>query len=189
MTSAPDLLRHFQTVRAWSHQLVQELEAEDLVVQSMPDASPLKWHLAHTSWFFETFVLKAHWAGYCSAFPHHEFLFNSYYNAVGPQFSRPHRGVISRPTVAQTLDYRRAIDRAMETLICDSDDQRLTEMAPLVVLGCHHEQQHQELMLTDLKHAFAQNPLHPAYRPQKTEPPTQFEAFWREFSGAFLLAR
>lgn len=154
------IAEQYRRVRSLSASLSQPLATEDMVVQSMPDASPTKWHLAHTTWFFEAFVLTDGLAGYGIFDPAFGFLFNSYYNLVGPRHSRPHRGVLSRPTVDEVRRYREHVDSAMETLFADS----LTpELAAVIEIGCHHEQQHQELILTDIKHAFASSPLRPAY--------------------------
>jgi ergothioneine biosynthesis protein EgtB len=124
----------------------------------------MKWHLAHTSWFFETFILKPHFKGYVSSHPEYNFLFNSYYNAVGPFHARPQRGLLSRPTVKNALDYRAEVDALVTELLEKADEEKLLELKPLIILGVNHEQQHQELMLTDIKHMFAQNPLRPVYR-------------------------
>lgn len=177
------LCRRYDAVRAFSHLICQPLETEDYVIQSMPDVSPAKWHLAHTSWFFETFLLKPHLADYESPFPQYNYLFNSYYNAVGERHCRPRRGFIGRPTVAQTYEFRQFIDEQMHTLICGADAAKLAEIEPLVVLGLHHEQQHQELMVTDLKHVFAQNPLYPTYREREIESVEPKPAQWKNFDG------
>ena len=131
------------------------------MVQSMPDASPAKWHLAHTTWFFEKFILERD-AGYRSSNPEWHFLFNSYYQSVGPMHARPHRGMLTRPALDEVWDYRARVDDAIAARIARDDDAML---ATLIELGCQHEQQHQELLLTDIKHAFAQNPLEPAFAP------------------------
>ncbi len=162
----------YLAVRRFSLALCEPLETEDFVGQSMEEASPIKWHLAHTSWFFETFLLKENRPSYRSAVPEYAYLFNSYYNAAGPMHCRDRRGVITRPTVSQTMAYRRHIDRAMRSLLEDAPDAELARLAPVVTLGLHHEQQHQELMLTDLKHLFAQNPLLPVYR-ERDDPPAR----------------
>ncbi len=130
----------------------------------MPDASPAKWHLAHTSWFFETFVLKPAYGEEFVVSPEYGYLFNSYYNAVGERIARPERGVISRPTVAEVYRYRNIIDDRMRTFLRDVDEDQLRPLAATIELGLHHEQQHQELILTDLKHAFGRNPIRPVYR-------------------------
>lgn len=154
----------YRRTRAFTETLCAPLETEDYVIQSMPDASPAKWHLAHTSWFFQTFVLKPGIAGYEGADPAYAYLFNSYYNAVGPMHCRAQRGMISRPTVGEVCIYREQTDAAMLSLIANATEDEWRAVAPIVELGLHHEQQHQELLLTDLKHMFAQNPLRPAYR-------------------------
>ena len=155
--SAMDLGR-YREVRALTEKLVAPLSAEDMQLQSMPEASPAKWHLAHTSWYFETFVL-AQTAGYQVFHPRYGYLFNSYYEAVGERHARPKRGLLSRPSVAEVLEYRRHVDAAMERLLAAGP----SPLDPVIELGLHHEQQHQELLLTDLLHAFSQNPLCPAY--------------------------
>jgi ergothioneine biosynthesis protein EgtB len=155
----------YRTVRAFTEALCAPLQTEDYVIQSMPDASPAKWHLAHTSWFFQTFVLQQGLAGFRGADPHYAFLFNSYYNAVGPMHCRAQRGMISRPTVEEVYTYRRQTDDAMLALVAGATEDEWRAVEAVVELGLHHEQQHQELLLTDLKHMFAQNPLRPAYNP------------------------
>lgn len=155
------LAQRFRAVRARSLALAAPLSGEDAMVQSMPDASPAKWHLAHTTWFFERFVLSA-LPGYAPVDSSWDYLFNSYYNSLGPRHIRGRRGVLSRPTLGQVLDYRKLIDERIERRLEAGDlDQ---EHCELVLLGTHHEQQHQELLLTDIKHAFWSNPLGPAYR-------------------------
>ncbi len=156
------LAERYRRVRQLTDSLSRPLATEDMVVQSMPSASPTKWHLAHTTWFFETFVLDRGLAGYEVFNPAFGFLFNSYYNAVGPQHARPQRGVLSRPTVEEVRGYRQHVDEAMERLLTAEVS---AELGRVIELGINHEQQHQELLLTDIKHAFASNPLRPAYRP------------------------
>ena len=129
----------------------------------MPDVSPTKWHLAHTSWFFETFVVKVWMPRYRPEVPQYAYLFNSYYNAAGDMHRRDLRGLISRPTVAETYRFRESIDQCVGQLIEDADERLLAEIEPIVTLGLHHEQQHQELLLTDIKHVLAQNPLYPVF--------------------------
>ncbi|WP_449427771.1 ergothioneine biosynthesis protein EgtB [Rhodanobacter umsongensis] len=150
----------FRQVRQRTLELCAGLGAEDLLVQSMPDASPGKWHLAHTSWFFEQFVLGRD-PGYRPRDPAWHYLFNSYYQSVGPMHARPQRGVLSRPSLDEVHGYRCHVDDAVSELLDRSDD---AELATLVELGLQHEQQHQELLLTDIKHAFWCNPLQPVYR-------------------------
>jgi len=163
-----ELLQRFHTVRGFTAQLCETLTPEDCCLQSMVGASPVRWHLAHTSWFFETFLLKRDPA-YRVFDEHYEVLFNSYYNAVGEQFPRHQRGLLSRPTLAETYTYRGFIDRAVtERLgICGEDDA--PEVARIIELGIQHEQQHQELILTDVKHLFSINPLLPTFRKAKPE--------------------
>ena len=158
------LLERYRAVRRLSEELCRPLATEDYVIQSMPDASPTKWHLAHVSWFFETFVLQPATPGYQSLHPQYNYLFNSYYNAVGKRHCRPKRGLISRPTVEETYCYRAYIDRRMEEFLATAGDDAIAKYAPVVEVGIHHEQQHQELMVTDIKHVFSENPLRPVYR-------------------------
>jgi len=162
--SLPDLAERYRRVRSASEELAEPLSAEDCAIQSMPDASPTKWHLAHTSWFFETFVLERVDPSHDPFHPSYRVLFNSYYNAVGEQFSRPRRGMLSRPALDEVREYRRFVDRlVLERL----DAAQVPEwLSQIVEVGLHHEQQHQELILTDVKHALGQNPLRPAYREQ-----------------------
>ena len=169
---AESLCARYRDVRDFSKLLTRDLEAEDCVVQSMPDVSPTKWHLAHTTWFFETFVLKKFVTGYVPAIPEYAFLFNSYYNAAGTMHRRDLRGLISRPTVAESFRYRENIDRQIEKLFGSASEDLLDEIEPIITLGIHHEQQHQELLVTDIKHVFAHNPLHPIFR-KRTEENTQ----------------
>jgi ergothioneine biosynthesis protein EgtB len=155
--------RYVQT-RSFTERLCEPLAVEDFVVQSMPDASPTRWHLAHTTWFFETFVLARWVSDYRPVDPHYQYLFNSYYNGVGEQFPRAQRGLLTRPTVAEVFQYRHAVDRDMARLLATLGDADMHEAARVIELGIHHEQQHQELLLTDIKHAFSCNPLGPVYR-------------------------
>jgi ergothioneine biosynthesis protein EgtB len=157
--AAADLATAFRRVRDFTLTLASPLTAEDCQVQSMPDASPTKWHLAHTTWFFETFVLIPH-AGYTPRTPAFQYLFNSYYNAVGDRPERAARGLLSRPTLAEVHAYRCEIDAAMGELLGESS----AEVERVATIGIHHEQQHQELLLTDIKHAFWCNPLLPSYQ-------------------------
>lgn len=176
------LLEQFQQVRRFSEQLCATLEPEDYVIQTMPEMSPTKWHLAHTSWFFETFLARPYLAGYRPLHEQYAFLFNSYYNAVGKMHARPQRGLISRPTVRQTCAYRQHVDEAIERLFKNAAESELEALAPLLVLGLNHEQQHQELMLTDIKHAFWMNPLRPVFRPESPAPaPARTGPGWRQF--------
>jgi ergothioneine biosynthesis protein EgtB len=157
--AARGLADRYRQIRAATLALCAPLAVEDYVVQPMADASPPKWHLAHTTWFFETFLLKPYVSGYHPVHPKYEHLFNSYYNGVGEPYPRATRGLLSRPTVAEIKDYRARVDAAMEPLL---DDARPDVVARLI-LGLHHEQQHQELLLTDVKANLGTNPLYPAY--------------------------
>ena len=154
----------FRAVRDATEALAAPLSPEDQNVQSMPDASPTKWHRAHTTWFFETFILRRFDARYRLFDPRFNYLFNSYYEAAGARHPRPERGAITRPTAAEVSDYRRHVDAAMAEFLATRVAEE-PEIAALFELGLHHEQQHQELLLTDILHAFAQNPAHPAYAP------------------------
>jgi ergothioneine biosynthesis protein EgtB len=180
---ALDLIERFEQIRNFTTRLCRGLQPEDCVVQSIPDVSPTKWHLAHTSWFFETFVLKVWVPEYEPAVPEYAYLFNSYYNAAGSMHRRDLRGLISRPTLAETLRYREHIDECLIDLITNTDEPALTEIERVLILGFHHEQQHQELLVTDIKHVFAQNPLHPIFEAYKSSeklsevPPQSFIHF------------
>ena len=167
-----DLAARYRTVRAATGALTQNLSAEDCAIQSMPDASPVKWHLAHTTWFFETFVLGPNLRHYRQFDPAFRVLFNSYYNAIGDRHPRPERGMLSRPGLDEVLDYRRHVDESMDRLVDDADLPAAVEA--LIELGTHHQQQHQELILTDLKHLLSRNPLKPTY--QKPWPLTPIRA-------------
>jgi ergothioneine biosynthesis protein EgtB len=158
-------LENFRRVRALTEFLCKPLQSEDYLLQSQPDCSPPKWHLAHTTWFFETFILARFEADFKAFHPHFSYLFNSYYEAVGKRWPRPSRGLLSRPTVAEVYEYRHAVDERIGELIARTDEETLADLAPLLELGLNHEQQHQELLLTDLKHAFSLNPLQPIYSP------------------------
>ena len=150
--------------RALTEALAAPLLPEDQTVQSMPDVSPTKWHRAHTTWFYEAFVLEPHMAGYRPVHPSYGYLFNSYYEQVGDRHPRHLRGLASRPSTIEVGEYRTAVDRALQELLCIVDDHELELLAPLIELGIQHEQQHQELLLMDIKHVFWSNPLRPAYR-------------------------
>jgi ergothioneine biosynthesis protein EgtB len=154
----------WQRVRELSRALTEGLSAEDQALQSMPDASPTKWQLAHTTWFFETLVLAPHAPGYRVHDDRFARLFNSYYESLGPRHPRPQRGLLSRPTLDEVWAYRAHVDEAMLRFIGSADGRRWTAAAATLELGLHHEQQHQELMLTDLLHLFSTNPLAPAWR-------------------------
>ena len=180
-TPTPLLLDRYQQVRQVSEKICQPLAIEDYTIQSMPDVSPPKWHLAHTTWFFETFLLVPYLPGYTVFHPQFGYLFNSYYEAVGARHPRHQRGLLSRPTVAEVYRYRAHVDRAMMELLCLVQHP---DLADLLILGLHHEQQHQELLLTDIKHILALNPLHPIYR-DDLQPPTFTDSTfqWLKYSG------
>ncbi|MBJ7899650.1 MAG: ergothioneine biosynthesis protein EgtB [Cyanobacteria bacterium RI_101] len=169
----------YRETRQFSELLCRPLAVEDYVIQSMADVSPPKWHLAHTTWFFETFLLIPHLAGYEVFHPQYGYLFNSYYEAQGERHPRPQRGLLSRPTVAEIYQYRAYVDQAMIKLL------PRPELGELITLGLHHEQQHQELLLMDIKHILAVNPLRPAYRSDLPPAPSlQSEPLeWRTYPG------
>jgi ergothioneine biosynthesis protein EgtB len=165
-SSTQQLHRRFAAVRAFTHTLCEPLSPEDCCIQSMPSASPTRWHLAHTSWFFETFLLKTDPA-YRVFDEHYEVLFNSYYNSVGEQFPRAQRGLLSRPSLAEVYEYRRHVDEAVERWFASGRLDADASLAHIIEWGIQHEQQHQELILTDVKHLLSLNPLLPAYRAAK----------------------
>ncbi len=169
-------------VRAQTLALAGGLSGEDCALQSMPDASPVKWHLAHTTWFFEVFVLESHEPGFRPFDPAFRVLFNSYYEGIGNKHPRPERGMISRPDLDRVLAYRREVDERVQALV--RDPARLLRVAPLLTLGMHHEQQHQELILTDLKDLLSRNPARPAYRDGWPLTPVAPEPLrWLSFEG------
>ncbi len=175
-----ELVNQYREIRGFTEWLCAPLAVEDYVAQSMPDVSPTKWHIAHVTWFFETFVLKNR-SGYASPHPQYEYLFNSYYNAVGQQYPRPQRSLLTRPTVQQIVDWRRSVDAAMVALIESEPDP---DTLRLIELGLRHEQQHQELLLMDIKHVFSHNPLLPAYRrPALSRSDQAADLRWESLSG------
>ena len=179
------LLEQYTAVRRQTEALCEPLSAEDHCVQSMPDASPAKWHLAHTTWFFETFILTHHLRSYRPLDERYRWFFNSYYNAVGDRPLRDMRGVFSRPAVEEVHAYRRHVDQGMRALL--TGPPPAADVCELVELGLNHEQQHQELIVTDVKHALASNPLHPVYRSQvraKSHPAAPLR--WHEYAGGLV---
>ena len=180
---AAELVTAYTATRRATEQLCTPLATEDYVIQATPDVSPTKWHIAHVTWFFETFLLKPNLPGYESIDPQYAHLFNSYYNAVGPQYDRPSRGLLSRPTVADVYAYRKHVDRGMLEMLEHADDRQIAALGPAVTLGINHEQQHQELLLTDIKYNLSINPLRPAYHdrelPRGTAPPLR----WLDYDG------
>ncbi len=191
-STAPDqisreqLARQFGLVRQTTERMVAGLSPEDQNLQSMPDASPLKWHRAHTTWFFETFLLKPYQPDHQPVNEHYGYLFNSYYNGVGKQFPRTRRGLMSRPDSDEVGQYRAQVDDAALRLLEQAPEERLAEIAAVVILGLNHEQQHQELMVTDLKHALSFNPLAPAWtRSPEPRGPAAPQG-WVDFSGGVV---
>ena len=162
--AAQALRSRFREVRAHSIALAAPLSVEDQCIQSMPDTSPTKWHLAHTTWFFETVLLQQHAPGYALFDKRLHYLFNSYYEALGPRHPRPLRGLITRPSLDEVHAFRRYVDQGVERLLEQADAALLAAITPIILLGLNHEQQHQELLLTDILHALSCNPLLPAYR-------------------------
>jgi ergothioneine biosynthesis protein EgtB len=174
----------YRAVRTETERRAAPLSPEDQSVQSMADASPAKWHRAHTTWFFEQFLLKPHAKDYREFDERFGFLFNSYYIAAGPRYARPERGLITRPNVEEVTAYRAHVDHAVLALLQCADAAALTTIVPLLEVGLHHEQQHQELLWTDILHAFAQNPTHPAYDPAWQPPvPEGADGYARIASG------
>jgi len=184
----PELLAAFRRVRAATEDLAAPLSPEDQTAQSMPDVSPTKWHRAHTTWFFETFVLERFEADFEPVDPRYRMLFNSYYEAVGPQYPRPERGVITRPGIDEIAAYRHAVDHRVEALLDTCDDhERARALAEIVTIGLHHEQQHQELLLMDIKHVLSLNPLEPEYHPgAESLSHITVAAGWAEISGGVV---
>ena len=176
------LAEQYRTVRAFTETLTEPLATEDYVVQSHADVSPTKWHLAHTTWFWETFVLAEFLDGYELYDARYPFLFNSYYVQAGERHCRAQRGYLSRPTVAEVFAFRAHVDEAMHRLLADLAGDADSPLAEVVRVGLNHEQQHQELMLTDIKHVFSVNPLRPAYRERAHTPaPAHGPVQWISF--------
>lgn len=176
-----DLCERFASVRGRTAHLVATLSPEDCQLQSMPDASPAKWHLAHATWFFETLILEPHEPGFAPFDPRFRVLFNSYYQGLGPQHPRPERGLISRPTLAQVMDYRAQVDARMQRLLSRPDLQQ--DLLDMAELGLQHEQQHQELLLTDVLHALSRHPDRPAYAPGSTTSHAAIPLQWVPHEG------
>jgi ergothioneine biosynthesis protein EgtB len=174
----------YAAVRAQTERLCEPLDTEDYVVSSMADVSPTKWHLAHTSWFFETFVLGPHAPDYHSPNPKYAFLFNSYYVQAGERHCRAKRGLVTRPTVREVFEYRAHVDSAMHALMDRIAGDTAHPAHALIELGLHHEQQHQELLVTDIKHVFWMNPLRPVYRERDPDLPQPASAArWQTITG------
>ncbi|MDH5777282.1 MAG: ergothioneine biosynthesis protein EgtB [Gammaproteobacteria bacterium] len=164
VSTASQLVKDYLRVRSESESICAPLEIEDYGLQTIDDVSPPKWHLAHVSWFFETFILKPFSNNYKEFNPQFAHLFNSYYETVGTFHPRPERGLLARPTVAEVYQYRAHVDDAMQSLLADESHTQYKEITNRTILGLHHEQQHQELLFTDIKHIFAYSPLHPVYQ-------------------------
>ena len=184
--SRADILARYRAVRAHTGELCALLKTEDYVVQPITDVSPPRWHIAHVTWFFEQFVLGRFAAGYQPFHPQYAFLFNSYYNLVGERTERPKRGLLTRPTVDELWAYREEIDARMGRLIESCDDATLAEMLPVLEIGLNHEQQHQELLLTDIKFILFQAPLYPAYRDDEPAVAQPVAQGWSEFEGGLV---
>jgi len=178
----PTLADFYRRVRAASAALAEPLSAEDCAIQSMPDGSPVKWHLAHTSWFFETMVLEGR-AGYRVFDPRYSYLFNSYYESLGPRHPRARRGLLTRPSLDEIKAYRAHVDAAMQPALENLRDEVLHN---LILLGLQHEQQHQELILTDIKHAFFANPLLPTYDAGSPAVALDRALEWRSHPGGLV---
>ncbi len=182
--SRADLLASYGEVRRQTESLCRPLAVEDYGIQSMPDVSPPKWHLAHTTWFFETFLLRAYSTRYSVFHPQYDHLFNSYYQTIGAPYPRASRGLLSRPTVEEVYRYRAHVDAAMNELLENCPAPHAADVHARVVLGLHHEQQHQELLLTDIKYNFALNPLNPIYRmPAEIAPSAIAPLKWNTHPG------
>jgi ergothioneine biosynthesis protein EgtB len=184
--TADDLVTRFDAVRSHTERLAAPLSPEDQTVQSMADVSPTKWHRAHVTWFFETFVLADNEPGFAPFQDKYWFLFNSYYEAVGPRYARAQRGVVSRPGAHDVGVYRDNVDSRMRDLVGGLDDGTLAKLSDTIQLGFHHEQQHQELLLMDIKHVLSLNPLQPAYagRPSAVSEPDQLG--WVDVDGGLV---
>jgi ergothioneine biosynthesis protein EgtB len=186
-SSLDTLAERFRQTRAYSEHLAAPLKTEDFVVQAMPDASPTGWHLAHTAWFFETFLLARYERGYRPINADYQVLFNSYYNSVGEQFPRPRRGMLTRPTVAEVFSYRQEVDQRVSQLLSKLKSDDAQTAAEIVELGINHEQQHQELILTDLKYLYSCNPLLPVYRlAESVDAASEVVSSWTSIDGGIV---
>lgn len=185
-----DLIEFYKSVRSASCDLCKPLEIEDYVVQTMSDVSPPKWHLGHTSWFFETFLISRFQKNYKAFNEHFNFIFNSYYESQGEKVYRPVRGTLSRPTVKEVYSYRKYVDGHVCKLIKEISDKNWKEVVDIIELGLHHEMQHQELILTDLKHIYATNPLRPAYscanKTKKLQTSSILPTYYEFFKGGVI---
>jgi ergothioneine biosynthesis protein EgtB len=181
--SGAGLLSAYDKVRRWSCTLSEPLSAEDQMVQSMPDASPTKWHLAHTTWFFETFLLTPHLPGYKAFNPEFKIVYNSYYKQLGKHPVRNSRGNFSRPSLSEVMQYREVVDEGMRKLLAS---ELSPDLIALIQLGLNHEQQHQELIITDIKHAFWSQPLKPAYTKSTQSAGRSTELVWHSLPGGIV---
>ncbi|HKJ18327.1 MAG TPA: ergothioneine biosynthesis protein EgtB [Xanthomonadales bacterium] len=181
-----ELLQAFQAVRAHSRKLTHPFSETEHQIQSMPDASPAKWHLAHTTWFFETFILQHFKPDFVWFDKHFCYLFNSYYNAIGKQYPRPERGLMTNPDLEGVWNYRNAVDHEMVRLITTCDDRQFEQLAPTLVLGLNHEQQHQELIVTDIKHGLYQSAPDNCFTKSKAENTTGDHSGWLSHEGGLV---
>ncbi|MDX1585480.1 MAG: ergothioneine biosynthesis protein EgtB [Balneolaceae bacterium] len=180
--SREHLIKRFKAIRKFSRQLTEPLEIEDYVVQAMENTSPTKWHLAHVSWFYETFLLDKVYDDYESLHPQYAYIFNSYYLQTGEPLTRSKRGLLTRPTVREVFEFREYVNKEVLKFLENATEEQLEEFGPVIEIGNNHEQQHQELMITDFKYMFAQNPLRPAYKdlelPESNKvPPLEWVSF------------
>ena len=180
------VVARFEQVRSHTELLAAPLSPEDQTVQSMPDVSPTKWHRAHVTWFFETFLLAEQEDGFTPFQEQYWFLFNSYYESLGPRYARPDRGLVTRPGAHEVGDYRRNVDARVRELVERLDDGALCKLAPVLELGFHHEQQHQELLLMDIKHVLSRNPLQPSYAGGRRAPGEPDRLGWLEVEGGLV---
>lgn len=185
--------QRFAEIRKMTEHIVEPLETEDFVVQSMPDVSPAKWHLAHTTWFFERFVLVDHDASYQVFHPQYDYLFNSYYETIGQPFPRSSRGLLARPGIQEVFAYRKYVEEHLLHLIKHADEKKLQIIEPIIEIGLNHEQQHQELILTDIKYNFSINPLRPVYKeqpagkqPSNATTDSNDKLNWQGFAGGLV---
>ncbi|MGN6162379.1 MAG: DinB family protein [Marmoricola sp.] len=185
-TTSDALLQRYSEVRAYTESLAAPLSPEDQTVQSMPDVSPTKWHRAHVTWFFETFLLAENESNFAPYADKYWFLFNSYYEAIGPRYARPMRGVITRPGIHEVGNYRSNVDDRMRDLIAGVDEGTLEKLSGLIELGFHHEQQHQELLLMDIQHVLSLNPLRPVYAGRPAASSNPGELGWCDFDGGLV---
>ena len=182
-----ELINHYKNIRNFTEALCEPLETEDYVIQSMPDVSPTKWHLGHTSWFFEAFVLGDVDSNYKSIHPLYTYLFNSYYIQIGERWDRPNRGLLSRPTVKDIYRYRNFVDNNVIQFIENCDEKSYEKYATIIEIGLNHEQQHQELLLTDIKHVLSFNPLNPVYSSKVIKSSDDIPKIsWKEFEGGII---